>query len=84
MVPCSKATSKIQKLLPASFSGLHGLHTDNPDTGANYVGIAVAPPATDQFCSAANGGISDVLPDEPNGYSSFNELLGNRSLSTCL
>jgi hypothetical protein len=38
-------------------------------------------PASDQLCSTANGGISDVLPDEPNGYTGYYELLGNNNVA---
>ena len=79
--PVLESTSEIPKLFPPASQAYMDFQNNNPDTGANYVGIAVHCPAGDQFCSAANGGISDVLPDEPNGYSSFNELLGNRFIA---
>src|SRR5262249_10517105 len=50
--------------------------------GPNYIGVAVHCPKGDSFCSAANGGISDVLPNEPGGgYKGFNELLGNKFIA---
>jgi hypothetical protein len=64
-------------LFPSTSQAYQDFESNNPDTGENYVGVAVHCPAGDSFCSASNGGISDVLPDEPSGYTGYNELLGN-------
>ena len=45
---------------------------------ADYVGIAVHCAASDALCSSANKGKSDVLPDEPGGYSGYQALYGNK------
>lgn len=75
--PVLESTSEIPKLFPSGSQAYIDYSDNNADTGANYVGVAVHCPAGDSFCSTANGGISDILPDEPGGYSGFNELLGN-------
>src|ERR1700722_3933537 len=75
--PVLESTAEIPTLFPPTSQAYLDFESNNPNTGADYVGIAVHCPAGDQFCSAANGGISDVLLDEPNGYIGYNELLGN-------
>lgn len=51
---------------------------DNPDqASADFVGIGVHCAAGDAACSAGNGGVADLLPDEPGGYSGYNALFGN-------
>jgi hypothetical protein len=45
---------------------------------ADYEGIAVHCASGSGVCSTANGGVSDVLPDEPGGYSGFGALFGNK------
>jgi hypothetical protein len=56
---------------------------------ADYVGIAVHCARHDAFCSSAQGvkfgqtspsptAVSDVLPDEPGGYTGFQALIGHR------
>jgi hypothetical protein len=79
--PVLESTSEIPLLFPTTSQAYIDYTSANPNTGAYYVGVAVHCPAGDQFCSTANGGISDVLPDEPGGYSGFNELLGNNYIA---
>jgi hypothetical protein len=45
---------------------------------ADFVGIAVHCATSSTTCSSANGGVSDVLPDEPGGYSGFSGLFGHK------
>src|SRR5262249_39004537 len=45
---------------------------------ADFEGISVHCAAGSAVCSAANGGIADVLPDEPGGYTGFNALHGHK------
>ena len=50
----------------------------NPDQAtADFVGVAIHCAAGDPVCSVANGGLPDVLPDEPDGYTGFNALFGH-------
>ena len=35
-------------------------------------------PSGSSVCSTANGGVSDVLPNEPGGYNGYNALFGNK------
>ena len=73
-----ESPSEIPTLFPPTSQAYIDFEDNNPNVGANYVGVAVHCPAGDQFCSTANGGVSDVLLlTEPNGYTGFNELLGN-------
>jgi hypothetical protein len=44
---------------------------------ADFEGIAIHCAAGSAVCSSANGGMPDVLPDEPGGYTGFNALFGN-------
>ncbi|MGC2758060.1 hypothetical protein, partial [Candidatus Binatus sp.] len=43
---------------------------------ADFQGVAVHCAAGNPVCSTANGGIPDLLPDEPGGYTGFNGLFG--------
>ncbi len=45
---------------------------------ADFVGIAVHCAAGDALCSSANNGKPDLLPDEPNGYTGYLGLFGNK------
>ena len=45
---------------------------------ADFVGIAVHCAAGNALCSSANNGKSDLLPDEPGGYTGYNALFGNK------
>jgi hypothetical protein len=45
---------------------------------ADFVGIAIHCAKKDKLCSAANGGLPDVLPDEPNGYNGYKALFGHK------
>jgi len=45
---------------------------------ADFVGIAIHCAQNDPLCSAANTGVSDVLPNEPGGYSGFMGLFGHK------
>jgi len=45
---------------------------------SDFVGIAVHCAAGDATCSASNGGVADVLPDEPGGYAGYNGLFGHK------
>jgi hypothetical protein len=54
----------------------------NPDQAtADFVGVAIHCAAGNATCSAANGGLPDVLPDEPNGYTGFNALFGHQPIA---
>jgi hypothetical protein len=44
---------------------------------ADFLGIAIHCAQGSALCSQANGGVPDLLPDEPGGYSGFNALFGN-------
>jgi hypothetical protein len=45
---------------------------------ADFEGISVHCAAGNSICSAANHGESDVLPQEPGGYTGFNALYGHK------
>jgi hypothetical protein len=79
--PVLETTSEIPLLFPTTSQAYLDYQADNPDTAAFYEGIAVHCPVGDAFCSAANGGIADVLPDEPGGYTGFNQLQGNNNIA---
>lgn len=44
---------------------------------ADFVGVAIHCAAGDPVCGAANSGLPDLLPNEPNGYIGFNALYGH-------
>jgi hypothetical protein len=53
--------------------------TSNYDQAvADFEGIAVHCAVGNSVCASANGGVPDLLPDEPGGYNGFNALFGNK------
>jgi len=44
---------------------------------ADFVGIGVHCAIGSALCTTANGGVPDLLPDEPGGYSGFRALFGH-------
>ena len=55
------------------------LANSNPyQASADFEGIAVHCAAASAACSAKNGGVSDILPDEPGGYNGYNALFGSK------
>jgi hypothetical protein len=53
--------------------------TSNPAQAfADFVGIGIHCAAGDPLCGSANNGRSDLLPDEPGGYSGFMGLFGHK------
>jgi hypothetical protein len=50
----------------------------NPSqAAADFEGIAVHCAQSSSLCSSGNGGVSDVLPAEPGGYTGYQALFGN-------
>jgi hypothetical protein len=45
---------------------------------ADFVGIAIHCAKGDALCSTQNGGVADLLPDEPNGYNGYQALIGHK------
>ncbi len=45
---------------------------------ADFVGIGIHCANADPLCSSANGGQSDLLPNEPGGYTGFEALYGHK------
>jgi hypothetical protein len=75
--------------------GANSPPTQDPNAFADYDGVAVHCAAGNALCSSANGGVPDVLPDEPNangskpaapgaGYQGYNALYGQKSLTQAL
>lgn len=53
------------------------LASSNPNlAAADFEGLSVHCAASNAVCSGMNGGVKDVLPDEPGGYYGFNALFG--------
>jgi hypothetical protein len=51
---------------------------------ADFEGIAIHCAAGDQLCSAANGGVADILPQEPSGYTGFSGLFGHKFVAPAI
>jgi hypothetical protein len=56
-----------------SINNAQGLAVTNTD----FLGIAIHCAQGSALCSTSNGGVPDLLPDEPGGYNGFNALFGN-------
>ena len=51
----------------------------NPgQAAADFEGVIIHCAKGDPLCAGANGGLADLLPDEPGGYNGFNALYGNK------
>jgi hypothetical protein len=72
--------------------GANSPQTQDPNAFADYDGVAVHCAAENALCSNDNGGVADVLPDEPNadgtppatpgaGYQGYNALYGHKTLT---
>lgn len=53
-------------------------HTNFAQAAADFEGIAIHCANGNSLCSTANGGASDVLSQEPNGYLGYNALYGHK------
>ena len=55
---------------------------ENPElaskAAADYMGLSVHCARGSAMCGSANGGVADLLPDEPGGYSGYSALFGNK------
>jgi hypothetical protein len=51
---------------------------------ADFEGVGVHCAHSSLFCSAANGGVADLLPQEPGGYNGFNALFGAKYVALAL
>jgi hypothetical protein len=45
---------------------------------ADFMGLAVHCAQGSAICGSAHGGVADLLPDEPGGYSGYSALFGNK------
>jgi hypothetical protein len=45
---------------------------------ADYMGLSVHCAQGSVMCAATHGGVADLLPDEPGGYTGYNALFGNK------
>jgi hypothetical protein len=45
---------------------------------ADFMGLSVHCAQGSSICSAAHGGVPDLLPDEPDGYSGYSALFGSK------
>jgi hypothetical protein len=45
---------------------------------ADFMGLSVHCALGSAVCAAAQGGVADLLPDEPDGYSGYQALFGNK------
>jgi hypothetical protein len=60
-------------------------HTPGNDALGDYIGEAIHCAQGSSFCTVANGGVPDVLPDEPGTpYAGFNALFGAKYVSPAL
>jgi hypothetical protein len=48
---------------------------------ADFIGEAIHCSLGSPLCTVAHGGVADLLPDEPNGYSGFRALFGSKNIA---
>ena len=61
----------------ATVFGANSPNVTDPDATADFIGIAVHCAKNNAVCSDVNGGLPDVLPQEPGGYNGFKALYGH-------
>ena len=71
-------TSDISTVFGPTSSEAAEAKSNRTKATADFEGIAVHCAAGSAACSADNGGMPDVLPQEPGGYSGFNALFGHK------
>lgn len=57
---------------------------DNDHQIADFEGVALHCAQGSALCSQANGGVADILPQEPGGYAGYSALFGAKSLANAL
>ena len=57
---------------------------NDPNQFNDFIGAAVHCAQGSPFCTKANGGVADVLPDEPGGYDNFQALFGVPAMAAAL
>jgi hypothetical protein len=57
---------------------------DQPHQTADFEGVAVHCAQGSALCSAANGGVPDLLPQEPGGYNDYSALFGAKFVANAL
>ncbi len=79
------ANTELESLFPdiptvfgANSSQTNLANTNPYQASADFEGIAVHCAQSDAICSNKNGGVSDILPDEPGGYDGFSALFGSK------
>jgi hypothetical protein len=71
-------TSDINNVFGPNSSEAAEAKSNRTKATADFEGIAVHCAAGSAVCSAENGGMSDVLPQEPGGYAGYNALFGHK------
>jgi hypothetical protein len=66
--------------ITGTFAGTPALAIANASKNklADFEGIAIHCAQNSALCTPANNGVTDNLPDEPNGYTGYNALFGHR------
>jgi hypothetical protein len=56
----------------------------NSNQTNDFIGAAIHCALGSQLCSAKNGGVADMLPDEPGGYTGYQALFGLKYIAPAL
>jgi hypothetical protein len=54
------------------------------DQDNDFIGVAIHCAKGSSFCAAANGAVTDLLPDEPGGYNGYQALFGLKYIAPAL
>ncbi|MGH9066532.1 MAG: hypothetical protein ACRD0J_03285, partial [Acidimicrobiales bacterium] len=73
-----ESTANIAQVYGASSPQAAEAKANSSKASADFVAIGVHCAKAAALCSKANGGVPDVLPQEPGGYSGYQALLGNK------
>jgi len=76
-IELENVTSDINNVFGPNSPEAQEAATNRTKAIADFEGVAVHCALGDPVCSSANGGQSDVLPQEPGGYNGFSALYGH-------
>ena len=69
---------------PNGPNGCHSSKANCPKENNDFIGEAIHCAVGSTLCSTANGGVPDLLPSEPGGYSGYQALFGAKYLYPAL
>jgi hypothetical protein len=77
-------TPDIAQVFGAGSAPAQEAASDSSRAQTDYMGLSIHCAKGATLCSSAHGGVSDTLPDEPDGYTGFRALFGNKYIAPAI